>query len=193
METFIQYAPLKRRVRKAGRATDPQITVYCDSAVSSHSQWGGPAGPDHERDFLSLFLSGFPAPTDLVRTRYQSCQFSFALIKTVGMLKMLTVDSFSLQICWKGVMTMNESIMWVTLAKWRLLERQTTSEVSLISQLFLLNEIKWRALFVAGPQFYIWHCIHIYAFDRWFLFKATCTAQGFSRFYEGKYKSLKPV
>lgn len=97
------YAPLKQRVRKAGRATDPQIRVYCDSAVSSHSQWGGPAGPDHERVFFLVF-NGFPAPTDLVRTRCQSCQFSFALIKTVGMLKMITADSFSLQICRKGVM-----------------------------------------------------------------------------------------
>ncbi len=153
----------------------------------------GTGGARPRERFSFSFFNGFSAPTDLVRTRCRSCQFSFALIKTVGMLKMLTADSFSLQICWKGVMNMNESIMWATLAKWRLLERQTTSEVSLISQSFLLNEIKWRAHFVAGPQFYTGHCIHIYAFDRWFLFKATCTAQGFSRFYEGKYKSLKPV
>lgn len=75
--------------------------------------------------------------------------------------------------------------------------KTNTSEVSLISQLFLLNVIKQRAHFVAGPQFNIGHCICIYAFDRWFdrwfLFKATCTAQGYYRFYLGVFKSLRPV
>lgn len=51
------------------------------------------------REIFFLFFNGFPAPTDLVGVRCRSCQFSFALIKTVGMLKMLTADSFSLQIC----------------------------------------------------------------------------------------------
>lgn len=114
VESFIQHAPLKQRIRKTGRATDLQITVYRDSAVSSQSQWGRSAGSDHERGFLSLF-SWLSSTPDLIGARCRSCQFSFALIKTVGMLKMLTADSFSLQTCWKGVMTMNESIMWDTL------------------------------------------------------------------------------
>jgi len=101
VESFIQHAPLKRCIRKAGRAIDLQITVYRDSAVSSHSQRGRSVEPDHERSFLSFFFffHGFPAPPDLVGVRCQSCQFSFALIKTEGMLKMLTADSYSLQIC----------------------------------------------------------------------------------------------
>jgi len=59
VESFIQHAPLKRCIRKAGRAIDLQITVYRDSAVSSHSQRGRSVEPDHERSFLSFFLFFF--------------------------------------------------------------------------------------------------------------------------------------
>lgn len=66
-------------------------------------------------------------------------------------------------------------------------------EVSLISQLFLLNEIKCGGNLVSVPGFYTWHCFRIDAFVRQFLLNAKCIAQGFCRFYEGKFKTLRPL